>query len=224
MRVGWTAGDKIKYMKMTTSTLMRYAGLSAVLAGLCFILVGLFHPVNVPEAVTTDTWVNVHIVAMLMTVFGAIGLTGLYIRQIDRFGWLGLAGFVMLNIWFALVLCFSFVESFILPAVATELPVFVEGFLGMFSSIPSAIDLGILPTLWLISGPLYILGQLSFGIATFRAGIFPQKAGALLALSGIMTPMGGFVPPEHQPLVMLPIGFAFCWLGYTLWSERRSAQ
>lgn len=199
---------------------MRCAGLSAVLARVGFIIVGLFHPVNILSSVVTDTWVNVHIVAVLMSVFGAIGITGLYVRQLERSGWLALLGFLMLNIWFVLVMCFSFVESFILPALATALPVFVEGVLGMFSSIPSAIDLGILPTLWMISGPLYILGQVLFGIAVYRAGIFPKYAGALLALSGILTPVGGLVPPEHQPLVMLPIGLAFCWLGYALYKER----
>ena len=47
-------------MKITTSTLMRLAGLSAMVAGLCFLVIGMFHPVNVPASVTTATWVNVH--------------------------------------------------------------------------------------------------------------------------------------------------------------------
>ena len=80
-----------------------------------------------------------------------------------------------------LVCGFSFVEAFILPRLATESPTFVAGILGMFSSVPSEINLGILPTLWNISGPMYILGRLLFGIATFRAGILPRWAGALLA-------------------------------------------
>ena len=37
---------------MTTSTLMRLAGVSAMVAGLCFLVIGMFHPVNVPSAVT----------------------------------------------------------------------------------------------------------------------------------------------------------------------------
>ena len=49
-------------------------------------------------------------------------------------------------------------------------------FLGMFTGIPSEIDLGILPTLWKISDPMYLLGPLLFGIATFRAGILPRRA------------------------------------------------
>jgi hypothetical protein len=41
--------------KVTTSTLMRLAGVSAMLAGLCFIVMGMFHPENVPASITTAT-------------------------------------------------------------------------------------------------------------------------------------------------------------------------
>ena len=33
-----------KETKMTAATLMRLAGVSAILAGLCFIIIGMFHP------------------------------------------------------------------------------------------------------------------------------------------------------------------------------------
>jgi len=78
---------------LSTATLIRLSGLAAGLAGLGFIVVGLFHPVNVPAAVTTATWVNVHIVAMAMALLGLIGMTGLYARQAEKIGWLGLAGY-----------------------------------------------------------------------------------------------------------------------------------
>ena len=38
-----------------TSTLFRLAGLSALLAGVCYTLVGIFHPANIPASVTTST-------------------------------------------------------------------------------------------------------------------------------------------------------------------------
>ena len=63
--VGWTTvikGDNAPYttikesnMKPTTSSLMRLAGLSAVVAGLCFLVIGMFHPLNEPSAVNA-TW------------------------------------------------------------------------------------------------------------------------------------------------------------------------
>jgi hypothetical protein len=208
-------------MKMTTSTLMRLAGLSAMVAGLCFIVIGIFHSVNVPSSVTTATWVNVHIFATALGFFGLFGMAGLYARQVEESGWLGLAGFLLFTVWMTLVCGFSFVEAFILPTLASESPAFVAGFLGMFSGGPSAIDLGVLPTLWKISGLMFILGPLLFGIATFRARVLPRWAGGLLALNILFVPVGALVPPELQPKIMVPIGLALAWLGYALFSELR---
>jgi hypothetical protein len=209
-------------MKVTASTLMRLAGLSALLAGLCFLAIGLFHPVNIPASVTTDTWAIVHYFATALGFFGLFGLAGLYVRQVEKAGWLGLAGFILFSAWITLVSGFSFVEAFILPRLATEFPVMVKSLLGMFSSVPSEINLGVLPTLWNISGALYFLGPLLFGIATFRARVLPRWAGALLVLGAVLIPVGAIVPPEWQPKIMLPVGLAFVWLGYTLFSERRA--
>jgi hypothetical protein len=206
---------------MTAPILMRLAGVSAMLAGLCMVVVGLFHPVNLPEAVTTTTWVNVHIAATAMGFFGLFGMAGLYVRQAEKSSWLGLAGFALMSLWFGLVMPFSFVEAFILPRLATELPEFVAGFLGMFTGVPSEIDLGILPTLWNISGPMFIVGPLLFGIATFRAGVLPRWAGGLLAFGALLIPVGAMVPAEYQPEVaLLTIALALTWLGYALFSER----
>jgi len=208
-------------IKESKTTLFRWAGVSAMVAGLCFLVIGMFHPVNVPSAVNSATWVNDHIAATALGFFGLFGMAGLYAKQAEKSGWLGLAGFVLFSVWMTMVSGFSFVEAFILPKLATASPAFVEGVLGMFSGIPSEIDLGILPTLWNISGPMYILGPLLFGIATFRARVLPRWAGALLALNVIWVPLGALVPPELQPRIMIPIGLALAWLGYALFSERR---
>ncbi len=209
-------------MKMTTSTLMRLAGLSAMAAGLCFIVIGMFHPVNVPSSVTTATWVNVHIFATALGFFGLFGMAGLYARQVEESGWLGLAGFLLFTVWMTLVCGFSFVEAFILPKLATVSPAFIAGWMGMFIGAPSAVDLGVLPMLWNISGPIFFLGPVLFGIATFRARVLPRWAGALLALNAVLVPLGALVPPAYQPkLIMIPMGLALAWLGYVLWMERR---
>ena len=206
----------------STPALMRWAGASAVAAGLCFIIIGMFHPENIPSAVTTATWVNAHIAATALGFFGLFGMAGLYARQAEKTGWLGLAGFLLFSLWMTMVSGFSFVEAFILPKLATASPAFVESFLGMFSGATGEIDMGILPTLWNISGPMYILGPTLFGIATFRAGVLPRWAGALLALNILFVPLGAVVPAAYQPMIMIPVGLAMAWLGYALFSERRA--
>ena len=211
-------------MPITNSSLMRWAGASAVVAGLCYGLVGIFHPLNVLASVTTSRWMIVHVLACAMSFFGLLGMAGLYARQAQRSGWLGLAGYLLFSLWLALILGFTFVEVFILPALATTAPAFVEGWLGMFTGTASTVDLGGLPMLWNLSGPLYILGGLLFGIATFRAGILPRWAGVLLAAGTVLGPVAILFPPELQPKVAVPVGLALVWLGYALSTERRDAK
>src|SRR5579871_3919033 len=121
-------------MKITASKLIRWAGLSALLAGLCYILVGLFHPANVPSSVTTSTWAVVHVLACATCFFGLLGMAGVYARQAEKSGWLGLIGFVMFSLWLVIVMGFSFVEAFILPALATAVPKLAESWMGALSS------------------------------------------------------------------------------------------
>lgn len=209
-------------MKTTTSNLIRWAGLAAMVAGICYVFVGLFHPLNVIASVTTTRWAIVHLLASAMCFFGLLGMVGLYARQAEKSSWLGLAGFALFSLWLALILGITFVETFILPRLATEAPRFVEGFLGMFTGSASEINLGILPTLWTLSGLLYILGGLLFGIATFRARILPRWAGVLLAVGTTLGPVAALFPPEYQAKIAVPVGLALVWLGYALWSERRA--
>ena len=208
-------------MKITEANLVRWAGLSALIAGLCYMIVGIFHPANIPASVTSTRWVIVHIFACAMCLFGLLGMPGLYFRQAEKTGWLGLVGYILLSLWFVVVMGFSFVEAFILPHVATALPAFVVAWMGMFNAPAGQFDLGVLPLLWTLSGPVYILGGLLFGIATFRAGILPRWAGALLALSTVLAPIAALLPNASQPKTAIPMGLALAWLGYSLWSERR---
>ena len=209
-------------MPITNSSLIRWAGMSAIVAGIFYMLVGLFHPLNVAASVTTPLWLIVHVLAIAMAFFGLLGMAGLYARQAEKSAWLGLAGYFLFSLWLALILGFTFVEVFILPALATAAPTFVEGWLGMFTGSASQIDLGALPLLWTLTGPLYIVGGLLFGIATFRAGILPRWAGILLAVGTVIGPVAILLPPEYQPKVAVPVGLALAWLGYALWSERRA--
>src|ERR1700693_790023 len=105
-------------MKTTTSNLLRWAGLSAMAAGLIFAVVGLIHPPQIVSSVTTGTWTIVHSLTIAMSFLGLLGIAGIYARQADRAGWLGLAGFVLLSLWFVLVTGFTFFEAFILPLLA----------------------------------------------------------------------------------------------------------
>ncbi len=213
---------KERNMKPTAANLIRWAGLSAVLAGICYVVVGLFHPPNIVSSVTTPQWAIVHTVAIAMSFFGLLGLTGIYARQAKESGWLGLAGYILLSLWLVVIAGFTFVEVLILPSLATASPAFVESWLGMFNGSAGAMDLGVLPMVWTLSGPVYLLGGLLFGIATIRAGILSRWAAGLLAVGTLLAPVAALLPLEIQPKIAIPVGLGLAWLGYALWSERRA--
>lgn len=209
-------------MKITTQNLLRLAGLAALIAGICYVLVGLFHPANVASAVTTTRWQVVHVLACATSVFGLFGMTGLYARQAGKAGWLGLVGYVLLSLWLTLIMGFSFIEAFVLPHVASAAPALVQSWMGMFNGPAGTFDLGVLPTIWTSTAPMLIGGGLLFGIATFRAGILPRWAGALLAVSTAFAPVAVLLPNASQPKTAVPMGIALAWLGFALLSERRT--
>ncbi|MFC5467305.1 hypothetical protein ACFPPD_01145 [Cohnella suwonensis] len=207
--------------QITTSSLIRWAGLSAMVGGIFYVVVGMFHQPNVLSSVTTTQWAIVHSLATAMCFFFLLGITGLYARQVDKVGWLGLAGFVLLSFWAVITATFTFAEVSILPLLATEAPMLAEGFIGIFTSSAGETNFGVLANIWTLTGPLYILGGLLFGIATFRAGILPRWAAVLLAVGTVLAPVAALLPPEHEPKIAVPVGGALAWLGYALWAERR---
>ena len=205
-------------MKITTSTLTRWAGLAAMMAGIIFVFVQMIHPPELLSSVTTSTWVIVHYLSIAMCLLGLIGVTGIYVRQAKEVGWIGLVGFLLFSLFLALTMALVFAEAVILPLLTTETPRFVEGFLGIVSGAVSEINLGTLPTLGMVAGVFYMFGGVLFGVATFRARILPRWAGFVLAF-GTVLPI--LLPHEFVRLAAVPVGLALAWLGYGLWSARR---
>ena len=209
-------------MKPTASKLIRWAGLAALVAGIIFAGIQPIHPADVVSSVTTGAWA---IITPLKTVMCLllllVGIVGIYARQVKEAGWLGLAGFLLFGLGWAITTAFVFAETFIMPPLASVAPKFVDGFLGVAASRASEVDLGAIPALWALAGILYLLGGLLFGIATFRAGILLRWAGGLLAVTAALTPLAVLLPHAIQRLAAIPMGLALASLGYALWSERR---
>ena len=209
-------------MKITTSKLIRWAGLPAIAAGIIFIAIQPIHPPDVLSSVTTSTWAIVTALKTAMCLLGLLGITGLYARQAEKAGWLGLAGYLLFSLFFALTLPFAFAEAFILPLLATESPKFVESILGLASGATGGMNLGVLAVLYMLGGFVgYIIGGLLFGIATLRAGILSRWAAGLLAFAAVSVLAGALLPHPLDRIMAVPMGLALIWLGYSLFSERR---
>ena len=136
-------------MKVTTPNLIRAAGLSAMAAGIIFIVIQPIHPAGRSCVCQHRTLQSSTTLKTVMCILGLYGVAGLYARQVEKTGWLGLAGYLLFSLFYDDRVPFSFIEPFILPLLATQAPKFVAGIMGMVSSVPSEVNLGALPALWM---------------------------------------------------------------------------
>src|SRR5215217_505113 len=185
------------------------------------------HPAHPPArrrcSVSTGAWAIITPLKTAMCLLFLIGITGIYARQVNEAGWLGLAGFLLLILCWWPQPAYVFAETFILPQLASAAPPFVVSFLGIASGNPGQMNIGALPAIYSLGiGIPYMLGGLLFGIATLRAGILPRWPAGLLAVAATLTPAAALLPHAVQRLAAIPVGLAIAWLGYALWSERRA--
>jgi hypothetical protein len=213
--------DKESSMSINPSTLIRWSGLAAVLAGIIFAGIQPIHPADVVASVSTTTWHIITSLKWVMCLLFLVGITGIYARQVKEAGWLGLAGFILLIFTWWLQAAFVFAEAFLAPPLASRAPAFVDALVGISYGHTHGIDLGVMPAFYAAMGITYMLGGLVFGIATFRAAILPRWAAGLLAVTATLTPLAALLPHQQQRYAAVPMGVALACLGYTLWSEQR---
>ncbi len=204
---------------VTAMNLNRWAGLFALLAGILYIGIQFFHPADYLSSVNTNGWIVVAALTTAMSLFSLIGILGIYFRQVAETSWLGLVGFIAFSLFWLISMTFSFIEAFVLPLLTYDAPKFVEGIVGIFGGTKSEVALGIFPVLAPLAGGLYILGGLLLGIATFRAKVLPRMAGALFAFSAVVTLAAAIISHPFDRILAIPMGLAFIWLGYALYSE-----
>jgi len=217
--------QKENNMRITTAKLIRWSGLSAMAAGLIFAGIQPIHPPDVLASVNTSAFIVITTLKTVMCLFGLFGIAGLYARQVEESGWLGLAGYLLLSIFYAVQMCFAFLEPFVLPLLVTEAPNFVESVMGMVSGAGGPLNLGAFAVIYQLISVLYLLGLLLFGIALFRTRILPRWASGLLAGAGpLALIMVALLPHQFERLAAMPMGLALAWLGYALWAERRKPR
>ncbi|MGH2381062.1 MAG: hypothetical protein ACRDG7_07560 [Candidatus Limnocylindria bacterium] len=207
-------------MNVTAPGMIRATGLAAVLAGLTFVVIQPIHPADVLASVSTDAWAIIHYASLVMVMLFLVGIVGIYARQVEKLGWLGLAGLVLLSLGLLLTAALGVVEVFVAPLLVESEPDFVHGFLGMVGGHPTDADLGAMPLLWSASSVGFLGGTLLFGIANLRAGVLSRWASGVFAFGLLASaPVVGLLGAPR--LAAVPVGIGLAWLGYSLWSERR---
>ena len=201
---------------MSSANLIRWSGLISILAGVLYAIAALLHPVGEDLAsVTSPNWVPAHFVYWVSAILMQLGLVGLYARQAEKTGWLGLAGFVLAFIGTALVLSIFFLVTAAVPLIAADAPAIFDQAMASPAFIVVMLVLE------------YIVGYILFGVATMRAGVLPRWAGLMLIIGSsffLISEAGLFERTLSHVIVTVGdvvFGLGFAWMGYALWSEKR---
>lgn len=209
-------------MTITTSTLTRAAGVAAAVAGLLFIGIQINHPhLDATFATTTEYTVR-ELVKVLMATLALIGITGMYLRQVKQSGVLGLIGCLLFGAGWLALISIELIGVSVLPTLARTSPGYVNDVLTVASGGTATGDLGLFPTLNLVTGIAFLAGGLIFGIALFRAKVLARWAAVLLSAGTVATIGTKVLPDVNYRLFAIPVGVALVGLGYSLWREQRT--
>ncbi|MBX3098648.1 MAG: hypothetical protein KF761_03640 [Salinibacterium sp.] len=212
-------------MSITNSTLTRTAAVAVTVAGLTYATIQFIHPEDTIASLSTQAWMNVHILSFTEAVLALVGITGIYLRQVRKFGVLGLIGYLMFGFFFILQSAFNFAEALIAPLIAVDAPQLATDFAGLFGRYAPVTDLGPLAALPQVGAILYVGGALLFGIAIIRAHVLSLGAGILLIVAAAITPVAGaLLPHTLERMAAVPMGLALAWLGYSLWVSMRGSK
>lgn len=195
--------------ELMTASLVRITGAAAPLGGALIALSVIL------QAALSDLWTARFSLVALKPTFapvaglelaGAVlvllGLVGLYQRQADRIGPLGLAGFLLAFAGTALLVGFTFLLTFVVPELARIAP-------RVLDTRPSgAMLFGFNLMGWLLAA-----GYAAFGAVTLRTGILPRGGAVLVMASALIN----LFPRNVEFWGVLILGLGIAWLGSGLW-------
>ncbi len=182
---------------MSSSDLVRWGAVGALLAGMVLIAIGLITLVILgPVALyfggtATAQDYLLEILFSIALVGMLAGLVGFHARQAPNYGRLGTAGF---------------------------LAAFVGGFFLLASTVATILaGREVLDWLFLLGFVGSLVGFVLLGVATIRARIFPRWCGVLLIVAVLGMPVY-FVLGNYGGAILY--GLVWLGLGYGLWLER----
>lgn len=201
-----------RHASIEVDRLIRWSGLTLVLAG---ILSGLFpfaHPNHDPDGFRAWMWIPAHLMPNIAAILALFGLTGLFVRQLQAAGWLGVVTFVVSIIGTASFVSGLMIEAFMIPYISLAFPE-----LALDDTPPPGIA-----EAFLIVRMLFMLGFLLVGAAVIRARVLPWAIGALLIIATLVNTFGDIILGEAAfYLGSVMFGLALGWLGVALWCEPR---
>jgi hypothetical protein len=208
-------------MNVTTTGLTKAAGTAAAAAGALFIAVQIGHPSFDTYTSQTTEWVVRSCAKTVMAALALAGLTGIYVHQHRRAGLLGLVGYLVFAAGYLAILATEVIAAFVLPQLVDTQPGFVDDVVVAAGGGHPIGDIGSIQTLFDLTGALYIVGGLLFGIALFRTAVLARWAAVLLAVSTVSTAALAVLPEAFDRPMAVPEGIALIGLGVSLWRTQR---
>ena len=201
---------------MASSNLIRLGGLAAVLAGALLLIADLWSLLlevifggsfeNFSKFAVTTSWTLMSTMYLIGALLLLVALVGLYTRQSEAAGTLGLVGFLVALVGTGLLAGMMWAMAFVVPSAAIEAPAFLDA-----EEVAGPLDMG-----FMLSGIAVAVGWVLFGVATLRARVFPRKAAIVLIVGALLTVL-------PLPATTLVIDVALAWLGLTLLSGQRAS-
>jgi len=207
-------------MTVTTTRLSQAAGIATAIGGAIFIAVQVNHPAMEVASATTASWIIRSTAKTLMCGLVLAGITAMYLRQREKVGILGLAGYLLLSTGYFLMFGTEYLAAFVLPGAADKAPGWVNDVIVAAFGGQAAGDIGSLGMVFAVTGFCYVLGGLLFGIASFRAGILARSAAVLLAVGNVSTLALAVLPGSFNRPMAVPTGVALIGLGVSLWRDQ----
>ena len=203
---------------MSSTTLIRWSGLTVLLGGLAYALFVLVHPfggITESHVIHSGRWLVAHTLHSLGAVLVLLGLPGLYASRRQQTGRLGLAGYLVAFVGTALFAGMGLITAYVFPLAPALTdpngPAQGSPFVAVF----------LLQTLAMIAG--FVL----LAIAGLRAGALPSWVGLPLIAGAVLFNVPAVAVPYAIPLVGgVLFGAGLGWWGYALWSQeaRPAAQ
>ncbi len=187
---------------MVTSSFVRLAGIASLTAaGLMLVhqISQLVFALTMSQSMAIATHSLRNGLALLAMFALLMALTGLYAVQATSAGRLGLIGYLVAALGTLLLAGDWWYEAFVAPLIAASAP-------ELLRTAPSgSILIGAAATFG-----SFALGWLLFGIASYRAGVFPRGATVLMAVGGVVGILA--LSPPFQ----IPLALAVGWMGWWL--------
>jgi hypothetical protein len=196
------------------SRFVRAGAYAAIASGLALVVSMLMEWLVIPyeglvhtEAYFTSAYLVASGLRLLSIVLLLWALIGIYGPQSRDAGTFGLWAFVVVFLGTALIAANTWAEVFVYSTLAQVAP---NAWSGSITEVSSYLSLGLT-----LSFPLFGIGLILFGVATFRAGVYPRWTAVLLII-GI--PVTIFLDPTagtfQESIGQFFWGFAVAALGF----------